>query len=218
MTSMILIDLQKAFDTIDHNILMQKLYAIGFSKQSVNWFRSYLINRTFLVNPENVFSQRIIVSSGVSPGSIFGPLLFLIYINDLSQTVKCIFFLYADDTCLVCQHNDVNKTDKQLNKDFESIYDWFVDNKLIIHFGDDKTKSILLAIKFKIKNVEKLNIKCGDIQFKQHSKVKYLVHMLDKTMFGETMVLFVINKINKKLKLLYRKNRFLTRHDCCVML
>ena len=218
MTSMILIDLQKAFDSIDHNILMQKLYAIGFSKQSVNWFRSYLINRTFLVNPENVFSQCIIVSSGVPPGSIFGPLLFLIYINDLSQTVKCIFFLYADDTCLVCQHNDVNKTDKQLNKDFESIYDWFVDNKLIIHFGDDKTKSILLAIKFKIKNVEKLNIKCGDIQFKQHSKVKYLVHMLDKTMFGETMVLFVINKINKKLKLLYRKNRFLTRHDCCVML
>ena len=218
MTSMILIDLQKAFDTIDHNILMQKLYAIGFSKQSVNWFRSYLINRTFLVNPENVFSQSIIVSSGVPPGSIFGPLLFLIYINDLSQTVKCIFFLYADDTCLVCQHNDVNKTDKQLNKDFESIYDWFVDNKLIIHFGDDETKSILFAIKFKIKNVQKLNIKCGDIQFKQHSKVKYLVHMLDKTMFGETMVLFVINKINKKLKLLYRKNRFLTRHDCCVML
>ena len=218
MTSMILIDLQKAFDSIDHNILMQKLYAIGFSKQSVNWFRSYLINRTFLVNPENVFSQRIIVPSGVPPGSIFGPLLFLIYINDLSQAVKCIFFLYADDTCLICQHNDVNKTDKQLNKDFESIYDWFVDNKLIIHFGDDKTKSILFAIKFKIKNVEKLNIKCGDIQFKQHSKVKYLVHMLDKTMFGETMVLFVINKINKKLKLLYRKNRFLTRHDCCVML
>ena len=197
---------------------MQKLYAIGFSKQSVNWFRSYLINRTFLVNPENVFSQRIIVSSGVTPGSIFGPLLFLIYINDLWQAVKCIFYLYADDTCLVCQHNDVNKTDKQLNKDFESIYDWFVDNKLIIHFGDDETKSILYAIKFKIKNVEKLNIKCGDIQFKQHSKVKYLVHMLDKTMFGETMVLFVINKINKKLKLLYRKNRFLTRHDCCVML
>ena len=218
MASMILIDLQKAFDTIDHNILMQKLYAIGFSKQSVNWFRSYLINRTFLVNPENVFSQRIIVSSGVTPGSIFGPLLFLIYINDLSQAVKCIFYLYADNTCLVCQHNDVNKTDKQLNKDFESIYDWFVDNKLIIHFGDDETKSILYAIKFKIKNAEKLNIKCGDIQFKQHSKVKYLVHMLDKTMFGETMVLFVINKINKKLKLLYRKNRFLTRHDCCVML
>ena len=129
-----------------------------------------------------------------------------------------LFFLYAHDTCLVCQHNDANKTDKQLNKDFESIYDWFVDNKLIIHFGDDETKSILFAIKFKIKNVEKLNIKCGDIQFKQHSKVKYLVHMLDKTMFGETMVLFVINKINKKLKLLYQKNRFLTQHDCCVML
>ena len=136
----------------------------------------------------------------------------------MSQAVKCNLFLYADDTCLVCQHKDINEIEKQLNKDFESICDWYVNNKLSIHFGDDKTKSILFAIKFKIKNVEKLNIKCGDIQFKQHSKVKYLVHMLDKTMFGETMVLFVINKINKKLKLLCWKNRFLTRHDCCVML
>ena len=126
--------------------------------------------------------------------------------------------VFFHPTCLFCQHNDINEIEKQLNKDFESICDWYVNNKLSIHFGDDKTKSILFAIKFKIKNVEKLNIKCGDIQFKQHSKVKYLVHMLDKTMFGETMVLFVINKINKKLKLLYRKNRFLTRHDCCVML
>ena len=62
---MILIDLQKAFDTIRHDILLQKLYAIGFSKHSVNGFRSYLINRAFLVNLGNVFSQPACVSSGV---------------------------------------------------------------------------------------------------------------------------------------------------------
>ena len=77
MTGMILIDLQKAFDTIDHDILQQKLYAIGFSKLSINWFRSYLINRTFLVNLGNAFSQPACLSSGVPQGSILGPLLFL---------------------------------------------------------------------------------------------------------------------------------------------
>ena len=128
----------------------------------------------------------------------------------MSQAVKCNLFLYADDACLVCQHKDINETEKQLNKDFESICDWSVDNKLSIHFGANKTKSILFATKFKIRKVKKLNIKYEDIQIKQHSKVKYLGCMLDETMSGETMALSVINKINNKLKFLYRKNRFLT--------
>ena len=88
----------------------------------------------------------------------------------MSQAVKCDLFLYADDTCLEIK--------KQL-KDFESICDWFVNNKLSIHF----------ATKFKLKKVGKLNIKYGDIQIKQHSKVKYLACMLDETMSGETMTL-----------------------------
>ena len=99
------------------------------------------------------------MSSSVLQGSILGPLFFLIYINDISQAVKCNLFLYADDTYLVCQHKDINETEKQIGKDFESICDWFVDNKLSIHFGDDKIKSILLATKFKIKKVRKLTIK-----------------------------------------------------------
>ena len=159
MTCMILIDSQKAFDTIDHGILLQKIYAIGFSKHSVNWFWSYLINRTFLVNLGNAFTQPACVSSGVPQGSILGPLLFLIYSNDVSQAVEYNLFLYADDTCLVCQHEDINEIEKQLNKDFENICDWLADNKLSIHFGDDETKSILFVTKFKIKKVRKLNIK-----------------------------------------------------------
>ena len=84
MTGMILIDLQKAFGSIDHDILLQKLFAIGCSKYSVIWFRSYLINGTFLVNLGNPFSQPASVSSDVPQGSILSPLLFLIYINDMS--------------------------------------------------------------------------------------------------------------------------------------
>ena len=121
----------------------------------------------------NAFSQLACVSSGVSQGSILGPLLFLIDI-DTSKAVKCNSFPYADDTCLVCQHKDINEIEKQLNKDFESICNWYVDNKLSIHFGEDKTKPILFGTKFKVKKVRKLNIKYGDIQIKQHSKVKYL--------------------------------------------
>ena len=101
----------------------------------------------------NNFSQPASVSCGVPQGSILGPLLFLIYVNDMSQAVKCDLFLYADDTCLVCQHKDINKIENQLNEDFSNICDWFVDNKLSIHFGEDKTKSIFFASKFKKKNI-----------------------------------------------------------------
>ena len=159
MIGMFLINLQKAVNTIDHDILLQNFCAIGFFKHLVNWFQSYLINRTFLVNLGNAFSQPACVSSGVPQGSILGPLLFLIYSNDVSQAVEYNLFLYADDTCLVCQHEDINEIEKQLNKDFENICDWLADNKLSIHFGDDETKSILFVTKFKIKKVRKLNIK-----------------------------------------------------------
>ena len=132
---------------------MQKLYAVGFSKHTVNWFQSYLSNRSFLVNLENNFSQPASVSCGVPQGSILGPLLFLIYVNDMSQAAKCDLFLYANDTCLVFQYKDIIKIENQLNKDFCNICDWFVNNKLSIHFGEDKEKSILFASKFKRKNI-----------------------------------------------------------------
>ena len=102
MTGMILIDLQKAFDTIDYDVLLQKLYAISFSKHTLNRFQFCLSNRSFLVNLENSCSQPASVSCSVPQGSILGPLLFLIYVNNMSQAVKCDLFLYADDVCLVC--------------------------------------------------------------------------------------------------------------------
>ena len=136
---MILIDLEKAFDRIDHDIVLQKLYAVGFSKHAVNWFRSYLINRTFLINLGNIFSQPACIPSGVSQGSILCPLLFLIYINDISQAVKYNIFICPDDPCLVSQHKDINELERKLNEDFENACDEFVDNKLSINFGDDKT-------------------------------------------------------------------------------
>ena len=136
-------DLQMAFDTIDHSVLLPKLYAIGFLKHTVNRFQSYLSNRSFLVNLGNNFFQPASVSCSVPQDSILGPLLFLIYVNDMLQVVKWDLFLYADDSCLVFQHKDINKTESQLNEDLLNICDWFVDNKVRIHFGEEKAKSIL---------------------------------------------------------------------------
>ena len=87
-----------------------------------------------------------------------------------------------------------------LNNDLENICDWFVDNKLSIHFGKDKTRSILIASQRKIKAIKKLNIKYQNIEIKQNSQVSYLGCVMDETMSGEPMALKVINKINGKLK------------------
>ena len=156
---MILGDLQRAFDTIDHDILLKKLSAIGFSNHTIGWFKSYLSNRLFRVNLENCYSDPPNITCGVPQGSILEPLLFLIYINDMPQSVKSNLFLYADDSCLVFQGKDVIEIEKQLNEDFTNICEWFVDNRLSIHFGEDKTKSILFTSIRKIKRVLKLKIK-----------------------------------------------------------
>ena len=89
----------------------------------------------------------------------FNPLPLLFLINDVPQAVNSNLFLYADDSCLMFQHKEVEEIERVLNNDFENICDWFVDNKLSIHFGEDKTKSILFASQRKIKTIKKLNIK-----------------------------------------------------------
>ena len=89
----------------------------------------------FFIEKENQLSDFGKVSCGVPQGSILEPLLFLIYVNDMPQAVKSNLFLYADDSCLMYRHRDVNQIEKQLNNDFENICNWFVDNKLSIHFG-----------------------------------------------------------------------------------
>ena len=114
----------------------------------------------------------------------------------MPQAVKSNLFLYADNSCLVFQGKAVIEIEKQLNGGFTDICEWFVDNRLSIHFGQDKTKSILFASKRKIKKVTKLKIIYKNIQIKHHSKVTYLGYILDETMSGESMRLRVIkNKL-----------------------
>ena len=100
LAGMILIDLRKAFDTINHESLLKKLKVVGFSNKCMRWFRSYLYERIFFIEIENQLSYFGKVSCSVPQGSILGPLLFLIYVNDMPQAVKSNLFLYADDSCL----------------------------------------------------------------------------------------------------------------------
>ena len=90
------------------------------------------------------------------------------------------------------------------------MYDWFIDNKLNIHFGEDKTKSILFAYKRKIKKPHKLEIIGNNIRIKQHFRVTYLGCILEQAMSGESMAHKVIRKVNARLKFLHRKNKYLT--------
>ena len=183
---------------------------MGFSNGVTKWFDRYLSKRMFNVHVENSFSDKAIIIFGVPQGSILGSLLFLLYVNDMVQDVTCDLLFYADDAGLIFQHKDINIIEHQLNRNFSNICDWFVDNKLSIHFGEDKAKSILFAPLNKCKKLRKLNISYDSLKIKQFSEVTYLGCILDESLSGESKVLNVVSKINALLKFLYRKNKFLS--------
>ena len=173
---------------------------LGFSCKVIDWYKSYLSSRKFHVNIHDIFSTSVDLRCGVPQGSILGPLLFLLYINNMPQAVDCdlflALFLYADNTCLLFQHKHLEWIKEELTKNFSNVCDWFVDNKLMIHFGEDKTKSSLFFTKNGKRKIGTLDIQYGDVKIKQYSKVTYLVWELDKNLSGEAMALKVINKSN----------------------
>ena len=218
LTGMILIDLQKDFDTIDHKILIEKMSCFGFHESTIRWYESYLTNRCFIVNVGKDFSSPGKLSCGVPQGSILGPLLFLLYVNDMPQAIKSDLLLYADDTCLMYTGKDIKMIEEQLNTDLSSLCDWFIDNKLSVHFGEEKKKSILFGNKRQLKNQRDLVLGYGNIEIKQYSKVTYLGCILDNDLSGESMATKVLSLVNSRLKFLYRKQKFLTlslRHLLC---
>ena len=104
LTGMILIDHQKAFDTINHKILFKKFKAMVFSEGCITWFQSYLFERILFISTENQLSDYVRILCGVLQDTILGPSLFLIYVNDMPQAVNSNLFLYVDDSCLMFQH------------------------------------------------------------------------------------------------------------------
>ena len=115
---MILIDLQKAYDTLGHQIILKKLKSIGFSPEAVRQFESYLKNQNLIVSLEKSLSEPGVLNCGVHQGSILGPILFLLYVNDMKSAVTgCDLRLYAGDTCLRFSSENVSSIEKHLNVD-----------------------------------------------------------------------------------------------------
>ena len=125
------------------------------------------------------------------------------YRVELINVLVPLYLLYADDTCLICMGRDIKTIEDQLNKDFNSFCEWFVDNKLSIHFGEKKTKSILFGTTKRLKSSCNLDIRYKDIEIKQHSKVSYLGCILMRNHLYPFVRLFFLSVAS------YLKNRCL---------
>ena len=129
----------------------------------------------------------------------------MIWLNLLIVT-----FFYADDSCLIFTGRNIKEIEEKLNKKFNSLCDWFVENKLSIHFGEEKTKSIVFGTRKRLKDLDVLDIRRGDIKIKQQNDVEYLGCILDNSLSGLSMCNKVIGKVSGRLKFLYRKQCFLS--------
>ena len=129
----ILIDLKKAFDTVDHKILLKKMFCYGFQDQSFEWIESYLSNRFQMTKFNEAMSDFVKEEIyGVPQGSVLGPLFFLIYKNDIDKVMSGLFHLYADDTIFV--HSNRIKLDLvySLNRQISKLSKWLARNKLTL--------------------------------------------------------------------------------------
>ena len=129
-TGLELLDFKKAFDTKSHSVLLHKLQHYGVRGPSLDLLQSYLDQRKQFVSIVNASSQIAPISFGVSQGSTLGPLLFLIYINDLPNAVNCIPRLFADDTSLISRNFNLFKLESDRNEDLVKIHKWCLANRV----------------------------------------------------------------------------------------
>ena len=174
----IFIDLQKAFDTVDHEILLDKLQYCGFRGICNSWLRSYLTGRKQFVHVGGKNSSAREVKHGVPQGSVLGPLLFLIYINDLPNSLRfCLPHIFADDTALLYIERSPKALQKRINIDMKLLLKWLNANKISLNIA--KTEIILFKHKLKtIKFRFKIKLDGKRLIFKDY--VNYLGVLIDK--------------------------------------
>ena len=214
LVGLVFIDSKKAFDTVDHEILCKKLQVFGVQHRELSWFRSYLSRRKQFCRVNGVASDTKDIEVGVPQGSCLGSLLFLIYINDLPQAVQVsTVSMYADDTSLCHQSNDITQLNKAINNDLRHLDTWLQGNKLSLNVA--KTHSMLVTTKQKRnilqeKNLDlELNIRESELEVVQ--KTKYLGVQIDCSLDWKEHIKTVSAKVSRAVGFLKHAKNFLPR-------
>lgn len=194
------LDLRKAFDTVDHTILLQKMNLLGIRGQCYDWFRNYLVNRRQFVRINNTCSSEKNVNCGVPQGSILGPSLFLLYINSIScLSLDGKIKLYADDTVLVYTGNNSSTIKAQIQNDLTKLEQWLVTHKLTLNVK----KSSYMFIQ-KHKNEDRSSIDFGTKKLEYSSTIKYLGLYLDETLSWQAHTEILRKKLSAPIGILKR--------------
>ena len=207
---MLFLDLRKAFNTVDHIILKQKLKHLGFRPSALNWFDSYLSNRSQVTKINGVFSRQETVTHEVPQGSILGPLLFTLYVSDLPYHIQDGFIsLYADDTAICVSDDDPARLQMRLTNLMQTVSQWYLRNKLSVNI--DKTKLMLLGTPGMMSKMDNVNLTIDGIQVEKVATFKYLGVKLDHHLSFKDHVAYVKGKTFAKIRLLGRLCRNLDR-------
>ncbi len=211
----IFIDLSKAFDTLDHQILLRKLKHYGIQDTPLNWFSSYLTGRTQSVKFNGEVSAPISLKTGVPQGSVLGPLLFLIYINDITNASRLLQeILFADDTSLTStlsafyvyrpkNKNDIAIISNSINIELTKITDWLKINKLSLN--EDKTKYMVFHTPQRnMALYESLSIKMNNLPIKRVKSFNFLGIIINETLTWTDHIAHLSPKITTVVGLLHR--------------
>ena len=204
-TGAVFIDLTKAFDTISHSVLLEKLSCYGIQDNELNWFTDYLFLRKQLVQFKGVLSEPNPVFTGVPQGSILGPLLFLIHFNDVHQPLRYSKIItYADDTVIFTSSKDLDAIQHNLGEDIKSLADWFRDNELVINLKKGKTEVMLFGTAKRLNcfDGKELNLTVNGCRINTTTTYKYLGVHLDPTLNLDTHFLKTYKKAAGRVNLL----------------
>ena len=195
INAVVFLDLKKAFDTVDNEILLRKLQCYGIRQSSYKWFASYLDNRTEVCQINCCKSTPKSLKCGVPQGTILGPLLFLLYINDLPN---CLQFsqprMHADDTSLTFASADVQDVNDCLNYDLSKVYTWLSANKLTLNLT--KTEFILIASRQKLSNLSDCpSLTINNMTVEQVASTKSPGVYIDQTLNWESHIENICEKI-----------------------
>ena len=202
VAGMLFLDISKAFDSINHKLLLGKLEHIGLAARSLRWFKSYLADRRQCVCINGEVSETRPIDLGVPQGSILGPLLFNVYINSLSAAVtKSELILYADAVLIVVASTPQELTDA-LRHDFTLISDWYTDNKLTLNVK--KTKLMLSGSKTMLSPFNDFQFSTDEGQIDRVSSFKYLGVLLDEKWKWKVHVNSLLQKLGHRLSVFNR--------------